>query len=108
MGGILLKGGGLEEESIRDLVQEAIGSCSPLELTATWVFLEVLVSAFGTHLWKWLPCPCNGHPWKWLQGSVAELVLVPIQLIFGVRLMWEKRVVRPQLFSSWQILPGHL
>ena len=40
MGGILLKGGRLEEESIRDLVQEAIGSCSPLELTATWVFLE--------------------------------------------------------------------
>ena len=36
--------GGLVE-SMRDMMRLAIGSCSPLELTATWVFLGV-VSGF--------------------------------------------------------------
>ena len=40
-GWIFLKGGSLEEEEIRDILQAAIGSWSPLYLTANCLFLEI-------------------------------------------------------------------
>ena len=48
MAGIVLKGGRLEEEEIRDIIREAIGYCPTLELTATWIFLE----SNGVYCWK--------------------------------------------------------
>ena len=42
---IAVKGGRLAE-AIHDLVQVAMGSWSPLELAATWVFLEVISGYF--------------------------------------------------------------
>ena len=68
-GWIALKGGRLAE-AMRDLVQVSMGSWSPLELAATWVFCKLLVAVVGMHLWKWLPFPCPGRPWKWVQGSL--------------------------------------
>ena len=47
-GWITLKVGKLQEESICDLIRAAIGSCSALELTATWLFLEIT----GVYCWK--------------------------------------------------------
>ena len=47
-GWIFLKRGSVEEEAIRDLVRAAIVSQSPLELTATWIFLE----STGVCCWK--------------------------------------------------------
>ena len=41
-GWISLKGGILAEEAMIDLVQAAMGSWSPLELAATWLFLEII------------------------------------------------------------------
>ena len=41
-GWIALKGGSLAEEAMRDLVGAAMGSCSPLGLAATWLFLEII------------------------------------------------------------------
>ena len=40
-GWIAAKGGRLAEE-MHDIVQVAMGSWSPLELAATWVFLEII------------------------------------------------------------------
>ena len=34
------------------------------------------------HPCKWLPCTCYGHPCKWVQGSVAEMVLETVQLVW--------------------------
>ena len=48
-GWIALKGGSLEEEAICDLVRAAIVSWSPLELTATWLFLKIT----GVCCWNW-------------------------------------------------------
>ena len=54
---------------------------------------------------KWLPCPCHGHPWKWVQGSIAEMVLATVQLVWvGLVLLLDRRVERAQLFNSLQRL----
>ena len=39
---IALKGGILAEEEMRDLLRAAMCSWSPLELAATWTFLEIV------------------------------------------------------------------
>ena len=36
----------MAKESIRDLVRAAMGSLSPSELTATWLFLEIISGCF--------------------------------------------------------------
>ena len=65
-GWIALRGGSLGEVATPDLVQVAIGSWSPLEFTYTCRSLEI-----------------TGHPWKWVQGSVSEMVLETVQLGWG-------------------------
>ena len=54
-GWIALKGGSLEEEEIRDILQAAIGSWSPLYMTANCLFLEITGVCCLRHPWKWLP-----------------------------------------------------
>ena len=41
-GWIALKGGSLAKEEMRDFERAVMGSWSPLELDATWLFLEII------------------------------------------------------------------
>ena len=57
--------GGLVE-SMRDLVRLAIGSWSPLKLTATWVFFGIVSGFFCNTPLEVITLYFFGHPWKWV------------------------------------------
>ena len=76
-----------------------------MPLAAAW---KLLVSVVWRQPWKWSPCTFHGHPWKWVQGSVAEMVLATVWLVWGGIILWDIRVARAQLFTSLKILHGQL
>ena len=71
-------------------------------------FWKLWVAVVGIHLWKWLPSPCLGHPCKWVQGTVAEPILVVVILVWGVVILWEIQVIIIILFASLKIFSRQL
>ena len=74
---------------------------SLLPLDEPW---ELLVYVFLSQPWKWLPFIDRVHPWKLVQGSVLEMVLATVRLVWvGLILRWKGLFDMNQLFSSLKI-----
>ena len=65
-------------------------------------FWKLWVNVVGVHPCKWLPYPFLGHPWKWVQGTVVEPIIVEVLLVWGVVILWEIQLVRILMFASLQ------
>ena len=110
-GWIALKCGSLAEEAIRDLVRADMGSCSPLDLAATWIFLEIIsVCCWDSPL----QVVTMYLPWSPLEVGAGERSragfgngAIVLGVVGGV-LLCGKRVDRTEMFASLQRFPRHL